>query len=133
MPNNAQEDLNTVIASAVQARIETEVATALAGSDIMAQYVAAALHQKITIRDQATYRDRQTTFLREAIDQAIQTATAAAVRKLIAEEAAQIEAEVGKVLRKNAKTIAEQLVGKVVDAAASPYGVKVELSYPNND
>lgn len=100
-------DLNQVIISA-----EAEVAAALSGSELMRQYVASAL---------SAYRTRRTTFLKEAIDKAIQDATEAAVRKLLAEEAPQIAAEVAKELRKNVK---------LGEAAQSPYGVRVELNYP---
>ncbi len=126
----ASGDLNQVIASAVQARIETEVAAALSGSDLMGQYVAAALRQEINVRDAHGYRDRKSTYMREAIDKAIRAATEAAVRKVIAEEAAQIEAEVTKELRRNVKVIAGHLVGKMSEAVESSYGVKVELNYP---
>lgn len=130
---NATGDLNQVIASAVQARIETEVAGALAGSDLMAQYVSAALHQQIDVKDRDRYSTRKSTYLRETIDEAIRAATKAAVAKVIAEEAEAIEAQVATELRKNVKSIAKTLVGKVADAADSPYGVKVELNYPSRD
>jgi hypothetical protein len=126
----AAGDLNQVIASAVQARIETQVAAAFSGSDLMAQYVAAALHQKIEVKDRDRYNTRTTTFLRETIDKAIQEATAAAVRRVIAEESAQIEAEVTKELRKNVKVLAAQLVGQVSESTKAPYGVTVTLNYP---
>lgn len=133
MNDHTQGDLNTVIATAVQARIETEVATALAGSELMTQYVATALGQTMVVRDPGQYRDRTTTFLREVIDKAIKAATEAAVRKVIADEAPQIEAEVTRVLRRDVKVIAAQLVGEVAKAAESPYGVTVELKYPSRD
>lgn len=128
--DNTTGDLNQVISSAVQARIETEVASALAGSDLMAQYVAAALHQKIKIEDRYDrYTKRETTFLKETIDGAIRTATKAAVAKVIAEEAEAIEAQVATEIRKNVKVIAGQITKSVVDKAESPYGITVELAY----
>lgn len=130
---NATGDLNQVIASAVQARIETEVASALAGSDLMTQYVAAALHQKIMVKDRNSYRDRETTYMRETIDQAIREATKAAVAKVMAAEAEAIEQQVATELRKNIKGIASQLVGKLADAAESAYGVSVELKYAGRE
>ena len=127
------QDLNQVIASAVQARIETEVFAALASSEVIAQFVTSALRQPITVRDPDTYRDRQTTFLTETVAKAIQAATEAAVRKVVAEEAPAIEAEVTKEMRKNVRTMAAQLVGSVTEAVKSPYGVKVELMYPGRN
>jgi hypothetical protein len=128
------QDLNTVIASAVQARIETEVLAALSGSDVFAQFVNVALNRKIEVKDpNSSYRTRETTYIAETISKAIQAATKAAVEKVIAEEAPQIEAEVTKELRRNVKGLAAQMVGCVVDKAASPYGITVELKYPAND
>lgn len=127
--SDATQDLNQVIASAVQARIETEVLAALSGSEVIAQFVQAALQQPITVRE--NYRDTKTTFLAETIKKTVQEATMAAVRKVVAEEAPAIEAEVTKELRKNVKTIAAQLVGSVEKAVTSPYGVRVELNYPD--
>jgi hypothetical protein len=131
--NAAAGDLNQVIASAVQARIETEVATALSGSELMTQYVSAALHQKIQVEDRGSYRKRETTWLRETIDKAIREATKVAVAKVMQEEAEAIEKHVAAELRKNVKGIASTLVGKIADVADSPYGVTVELRYPGRD
>jgi hypothetical protein len=133
MAENVTGDLNQVITSAVQARIESEVAAALSGSELMGQYVAAALTQKIVVEDRGTYRKRETTFLRETIDAAIKAATKAAVQKVIAAEAEAIEAQVAAELRKNVKAIAKTLVGKVAESAESPHGIEVNLKYPGRD
>lgn len=133
MATEVTGDLNTVIASAVQARIETEVAAALSGSELMGQYVAAALTQTIEVEDRGSYRKRETTFLRETIDKAIKEATAAAVRRVVAAEAEAIEATVAAEIRKNVKGIAKTLTGKLVERAESPHGISVELKYPGRD
>jgi hypothetical protein len=132
MSENVSGDLNQVIASAVQARIETEVAAALSGSELMGQYVAAALTQKIQVEDRGTYRKRETTFLRETIDGAIKEATKAAVHKVVAAESEQIERAVETALRKDLKKISVALAGKLAEASQSPYGVTVELRYPGS-
>jgi len=123
-----ENDLNSVIASAVQARIETEVASALSGSELMGQYVAAALTQ--TVKVEKNYRTRETTYLRETIDQAIQAATKAAVNKVVAESAPEIEKLVATELRRNIKGLSAQIVGNLVEKADSPYGISVEINYP---
>lgn len=132
---NAAGDLNQVIASAVQARIETEVAVALAGSDLMAQYVSAALNQVITEEPSGrnNYQRVKTTFLRKTIEVAIRDATKAAVARVIAEELPAIEKVVTLEVREKSEAIAKTLVGKLADAAESPYGINVELRYPNRD
>lgn len=130
---NIAGDLNQVIAGAVQARIESEVAAALSGSDLMSQYVAAALSQ--TIREEPSGRNNyqrvETTFLRKTIETAICEATKGAVARVIAAELPAIEETVTAELRKNVKEISKTLVGKLADAADSPYGVTVELRYPS--
>jgi deoxyribose-phosphate aldolase len=130
--DNATGDLNQVISSAVQARIETEVAAALSGSELMSQYVAAALRQKIDVKADGGYRTRETTFLRETIDKAIQSATKAAVAKVIVEEAEAIEAAVATEIRRGVKDIAKRLTTQLAEKAAEAYGVTVELKYPKD-
>ena len=125
-------DLNTVISSAVQARIETEVAAALSGSELMGQYVSAALLQPIEVQDK-NYRKRNTTYLRETIDEAIREATKAAVKRVIAEEQEQIEAQVAKELRGNIKDVAKSLAGNFAKSATSAYGFTVEVTYPGEN
>lgn len=123
--------LDETIAGAVTARIEAEVAAALASSDMIGQYVAAALTQKIKIEDpRDRYSKVETTFLKLTIDKAIQDATKTAVVKVIAAEAEEIERVVAAELRSNVKVIAKALVGNVQDAVEKPYGVNVELRYP---
>lgn len=126
-------DLNHVISSAVQARIETEVATALAGSNLMVQYVTAALHQTVEVKDRNSYNTRKTTFMRETIDEAIREATKAAVRKVIASEQDKIEAAVTSELRRNIKSVSKKLAGKLAAAAKGPYGMTIEVKYPGQD
>jgi hypothetical protein len=123
------QDLNQVIASAVQARIETEVIAALTGSEVMAEYVRAALHEPIAVRDSSSYRDRQTTFLAETLRKAYQEAAKAAVAKVLQDEAPAIEAEVAKELRRNVKAIASTLVGGVSEQAKSSYGITLKITY----
>jgi hypothetical protein len=54
------------------------------------------------------------------------------VRKVVAEEAPAIEAAVTAEIRKHTEAIGAQLVGKLVEAAGSAYGVSVELKYPGH-
>lgn len=133
MNSPVESDLNQVIANAVTARIEAQVAAALSGSELVGQYVTAALSQPITVRDPHSYRDRKTTFLKEAVDKAMKDAAEAAVRKVIAEEQAAIEERVREELRARVDVIATQLVGSVVGAAEKPYGITVALNYPSRD
>lgn len=126
---NATTDLNATIASAVQARIEIEVATALSGSDLMAQYVGAALHQEISVKDRNSYRERRTTYLREAIDGAIREATKVALARVLEAESAAIERVVAAEVKRNLPAIAKAAAENMSKAAANTYGMTVEIKY----
>lgn len=128
-----ENDLNQVIANAVTARIEAQVAAALSGDEVIGKYVAAALNQPMEVNDPGTYRTRKTTFLRETIDTALRDAAKNAVRQAIAEEREAIERAVRTELRDRVDALAVQLVGSAVAAVENPYGVRVELTYPRKD
>ena len=121
-------DLNSVIVSAVNARVEAEMMKALSGDMTIGKYVVAALRQNVEVKDPHTYRTTTEPFLTNVLRKAIQGATVAAVQRLIAEELPTIEEEVRKALRRDVKRIAETLTGSLADAAAKSYGVKVDLS-----
>lgn len=126
----AEGDINQVIASAVQARVEAAVAASLADSDLMSQYVASALSQEVTVRDPNTYRNRRTTFLRDAITGAIREAAKAAVAKKLQELAPELEAEVAKIIERDREKMATVMVGRLAECAGSGYAIKVELAVP---
>lgn len=128
-----ENDLNQVIASAVTARIEAQVAAALSGDEVIGKYVAAALNQQIDVRDNGSYHDRRTTYLREAIDTAMRAATKAAVERVIGEHHDQIEIAVREALTNSLDAMVAQLVKSMTDAAENPYGIKVSLHYPARD
>jgi F0F1-type ATP synthase delta subunit len=121
-------DLNKVIVSAVNARVEAEMMKALSGDETMGKFVVSALRQNVEIKDPHTYRTTVEPFLTNVLRKAIQEATVAAVQRLIAEELPSIEDEVRKALRRDVKRIAETLTQSLADAAAKSYGVKVDLS-----
>jgi hypothetical protein len=123
------QDLNNTIANAVTARIEAEVTAALAGSEVMNHYVAAALSQPIEVKDPRTYRTRTTTYLKETIDAAIKEATKVAIAKVIAAEQKRIERTVRDAIRDQVDFIGRQLVASLVEKADSAYGIQVTLRY----
>ncbi|WP_280499398.1 hypothetical protein [Nocardia cyriacigeorgica] len=131
-PTPGAADLNTVIAAAVQARIEAEVAAALSGDEVISKYVAAALNQPIEIGHNSWDR-RKTTFLRNTIDEAMRAATKAAVEQAVAEEREAIENAVRAELRDRVDALAVQLVDSLASAAEAPYGISVQLKYRGQD
>lgn len=129
---NLETDLNSVIANAVNARIEAQVAQALMGDEIIGQYVSAALTQVIEIpKPHSSYDKIKVTYIKNVLDKAIQEATQTAVRRVLSEEVDAIEAAVRKELRASIGVIAQQLVGSISKAVESPYGIKIDLSYPS--
>lgn len=128
MATPIEGDLNHVIVSAVNARVEAEMMKALSGDETMGKYVVAALRQNVEVKDPHTYRTTAEPFLTNVLRKAIQQATVSAVQRLIAEEMPTIEEEVRKALRRDVKRIAETLTNSLAEAAAKTYGVKVDLS-----
>lgn len=124
-----ETDLNSVISSAVNARIEAALVGALSGDEVIGRYVTAALTQPIEVG--SSYNKRKTTFIKHTLDAAMQDIAKAAVARVLTEEVGEIEAAVRKELRANISAIAQQLVGSVTKAAESPYGITVELKYPS--
>lgn len=121
-------DLNAVIANAVNARIEAQVAEALAGDEMIGKYVSAALMQEIEVG--VSYNKRKTTFLKNTLDEAIRAATKEAVMRVLAEETDAIEVAVRRELKASVTAIAAQLVGSVSKAVETPYGISIDLKYP---
>ncbi len=128
MTANPTGDLNTVISSAVLARIEAEVAAALSGSQFINDMVISALKQEYEVQDR-NYNRRKTTFLRETVDAAIKTATKAAVERTVKDSTDEIERLVAQHLKKQIPEIAKQLVGNVVEVADKAHGISVTLNY----
>lgn len=128
--SNIEKDLNSTIASAVNARIEAEVVAALSGDEVIGRYVAGALRQPVGRQE---YGRKQLTYLETVVREAIQGATKAAVKRVIDEEQEKIEEEVRKALRRGLNTIAETIVEGLVQKAAGTYGIRVELTLPGNN
>lgn len=124
-------DLNDVIVSAVNARIETAVLEALSGDEFFGRMVTATLQKTVEVKD-SSYRTRTTTFLSHVLETVVQKAVQEATRRLVAEQTDAIEDAVRKELRKSSADIAKQLVGSMSKAAESAYGVRVELQFPSN-
>ncbi|WP_306358723.1 MULTISPECIES: hypothetical protein [unclassified Nocardia] len=124
-----ENDLNATIAAAVNARIEAAVAAALSGDEVLGSYVSAALNQPIEV-SQGYGRTRKTTFLKHTLDKALQTAAQEAVRTTLTDLLPQLEAAVRAELHRSTDALAAQLVGSVSKHLEAPYGIKVELRFP---
>lgn len=128
---DATQDLNQIMISAVQARIESEVAAAMAGDEFVGRLVTAALMQPVEVQDpRSMYGKIKVPFLTDVLNKTIQAATKNAVVRLISEQEDEIEQAVRKELKASTAEIAKQLVGSVRKATQDSYGVKVELQFP---
>lgn len=122
-------DINKIIASAVNARVEAAVLAALSGDEVIGKLVIAALSEQVPATNDR-YDSKKTTYINRVLRDSIKEATADALRRVIAEELPTIEEEIRKELRRKVKQIAEGLATQLGEKAASAYGVKVELMLP---
>jgi hypothetical protein len=121
-------DLNATIASAVSARVEAEVIRALAGDEVIGRYIAAALNQQVEVG--GSYKRTKATFLQATLQSAFQEMTKRAIAKVLEEDAALIEDEIRKAIRRQAHGFAESIVTNLTQQAAKGYGISVELRLP---
>ena len=126
------QDLNKVIASAVNARVEAAVAEALAGDSTIGAMVVAALQQPVEVPSRNGYGKDRVLFLNHLISSAIREAAKSAVQKVLIEEQQTIEDEVRKHIRRHAPEFAAQMAGQLVDAASKSHGVSVTLRMPSD-
>ena len=123
--SNAQTDLNEVITSAVQARIESTIAAELSSSDIYGKCVTAALTKPIEVGSYSN--KRKTTFLRETLEGAIREAAKDAIGVVMESERENIEKLVATQLRRNVKVFAETLTDNAIKSANNRFGIKVDF------
>lgn len=127
-PNPVEGDLNATITAAVNARVEAAVLAAFSGDGTLGRYVTAALQRPVEVPDpDRSYGKRKVPFAHHLIEQAIRDAAKAAVQKVLTEDAALIEDEVRKHIKRAAPDIAARMVGAVSDVAAKGYGIQVSL------
>lgn len=124
----ANEDLNQIIASAVNARVEGAVLAALAGDETIGAMVVAALQQQVEVPSRGGYGKDRVVFLNHLIASAIRSAAKRAVEQVMIDEAQTIEDEVRKHIKRQAPEIAQKLAGQLADAASQTYGITVELN-----
>lgn len=123
-------DLNQTIVSAVNARIEAEVAKALAGDEMIGRLVTAALMQPVEVG--RSFDHKKVPFLTSVLQKAIQTATETAIKKMIEQHIDDIEYAVRGALLRDLDRIAGVLTESLTTAAGKTYGfdVKIDLKMP---
>lgn len=124
-------DLNSVVAEAVKAKITAEVAAALSADAVMSKYVAAALTQPVEVGNGWT--KNKVPYLSYVIETAVRDATKDVVREVIAENVETIRDETRKAVRRRLNTIAESFAESVQKQAESTYGITIDVKVPGRD
>ena len=119
------DDINDIIASAVNARVEAAVLEAVSRDDTMRVFVAAALQQKVS---PTGYGRDETTLLNHLLKKTIEEQTRAVVAEEVAAHADAIRREVRAALKKSIGVITDSLVDGFVANASGRYpSIKVEF------
>ena len=118
------EDINQIIATAVNARVEAAVVEAMTSDGAIRTYVAAALNRPVS----DGYRSREKTFLQHLIQGSVEEQTRAVVAEEIKGVEEAIRKEVRAALKKSIGVITDSLVDGFVANASGRYpSIKVEF------
>ena len=124
-----EKDINGIIASAVNVRVETAVLEALSSDDTMRVFVAAALNQKVST---SGYSRDETTLLNKLLKNTIEEQTKAVVAAEVAAHADVIRKEVRAALKKSIGVISDSLVDGFVAATSGRYP-SIEVKFRGRD
>ena len=124
-----EEDLNSMIAKGVNARIEAAVAEAILKDEVMAKFVVAALQQPIST---GNYNRDKTTFINHIIGETIKERTKEVVAEEVVAAEEAIRSEVRKALKKSVGVLADALVDGFVQQAKGAYP-SIEVTFAGQD
>jgi hypothetical protein len=117
----ADNSIESVVAEAVKAKVQIMVAEALGDpGDLMAQFVAHALQQKVQGRN---YRD--VPLITKLAEDTVGTAAKAALQRWLEDHTAQMQAEIERQLTAQKKDIAAGLVASLLGAAQNSYRLQL--------
>lgn len=121
-----KDDINQIITSAVQARVEAAVVEALASDGTIRAYVAAALNRQV---DTSGYGREKKSLLSHLLQNTVEEMTKRVVAEEIKSHEDVIRAEVRAALEKSIGVISDSLVDGFVSNAAGRYpSVRVEFA-----
>lgn len=123
-------DLNKIITSAVQARVEAQIAAAFTADGTFETFVIAALQQEVEIPKRGGYGNVRVPFLNHLLQSAVRSAAELAVKKYINEHTEDLAAAVERQLVDRTDHIAKQMVGRLVEKANDAYGISVTMRWP---
>jgi len=133
--NQPEADINEIISSAVNARVEAAVLEAMSGDQVMGRYVTAALSAPVKNEDRygRSRTAKPETFLHHTVRSSIQKATTDAVKRVLAESEAELEDLVRKAIKAQAGDLAKKISQAMCDQASRGYGIQVQVSIPGED
>lgn len=131
--NEIDDSLDAIITKGVEAKIDAAVMQALSGDEVFANYVTAALSQKVEIKTNNSYRTREVSFLHHTVTKAIQNAVQDAVVEALAEDTLRIQEVVRKKVKASSDHIAEQFARNLADKAGNAYGFRLEMKWPGEE
>ena len=121
----ANDDINQIIESAVNARVEAAVLEAMSSSEVMGRFVTAALSKPVST---GSYSEKNKPLITHLLHNAIEEQTKAVVSEQIAELRPIIAEDVRKALKKSVGVISDSLVDGLVSSAAGRYpSIKVDF------
>lgn len=123
------DDLNSVVTSAVNARVEAQVAEALSGGEYMKQFVNAALHTMVKSNN---YGEKDKPLVSFVLEKAIQEQAKQVVNEEIEALKPAIREEVRVALEKSVGVIADSLVDGFVANASGRYP-SIEVNFRANN
>lgn len=126
------DDLNDIITSAVQARIEAQIASAFSADETFEKFVIAALQQTVEVPGNDRYNKVKVPFLMHLLQEAVRGAAKQAVTDYMTNHTRELAAAVERELANSTTDIAKQMVQQVSKKANESYGVHVELRWPSN-
>lgn len=113
------DDINSVVASAVNARVEAAVFEAMTSDDTIRAYVSAALNEKVEDR----YNYRKDTYINTILKDTIKKIT----KDVVAEEIVVAE----DLIRREVKDALDRSIGVITDSLVEGFVASARGSYPS--
>lgn len=123
-----QNDINAVIVSMAKDKINEAVRNAIVGDEIIGAFVRAALQAPVQAYGTDRYNSKTVPFIDNAVTSAIHQAAQNAIRKVVEEQASEIEAAVRAALIAGIPEIAGTLYSRFAgNVSGSGYGFDLKI------
>lgn len=126
----SEASIDSVIAEAVNAKVNAAVVEALSGDAVIGQYVANALGQQVELPGPSYGKKETAPFITVVIRNAMQAAVKREIEALLIAEEETVKDEIRKALRREIPSMAERFAKSLSDQAKNTYGVNVQVRLP---